>query len=121
MLVNLLLIASGMFLSMVAGWLDSVYINRQIVGLVISLEYAVDRFRVVSRKLGTFMLASFVILKPSSLNSLRSSFFIFSMFLTDVCNIPRPSSLYNPKLCPKLLVIIFSKWASTNSHVSAPS
>ena len=81
---------------------------RWVVRSPVNVEWDVPGFRVwhvftvsqevTSRKFTIFLLASIVIFRPNLPKMLHNSFLMSSVFLGDALVIPRPSSLYKPKL-----------------------
>ena len=79
------------------------------------------RLNVTSRKLTILLFASMVMLRPHSLKIHHSFFFRFSVSLGVFVMMPRPSSLYSPRLHLVSFLILWSRYNPTSSHTSAPS
>ena len=90
----LLFIEAGRFFMIEGGWFDFLWTYKGVsFGLMQVLQSPVLRFKVTSRKLTSFMLASTVIDRSSCLKIEHSCFFMFSNYLFVALLTPSPSSL----------------------------
>ena len=78
-------------------------VNWDVVGLGIRHVCTVGKVESDVEKV--FLFASIVILRPCSLKMVHRSFLVSSTWRGGAFVIPRPSSLYKPKLLPKSLAL----------------
>ena len=82
-------------------------VKWDVVGLGVRYVRTVGKVESDVEEIEDFLLASIVILRPCSLKMVHRSFLISSTWRGRAFVIPRPSSLYKPKLLPCFYIYIY--------------